>query len=53
MITSRTSVLRTVCRTFDRRASAEKKQAFETFCEKNADWLDDYALFSALKNAHD
>ena len=53
VITIRTAVLRTVCRSFERRASAEKKQAFEKFCAKNADWLDDYALFSALKTAHD
>ena len=53
VITIRTAVLRTVCRSFERRASPEKKQAFEAFCGKNADWLDDYALFSALKSAHD
>jgi len=53
VITIRTSVLRTVCRSFERRASKEKRQAFDAFCEKNADWLDDYALFSALKTAHD
>ncbi len=27
-------------------------EAFTTFCEKNTDWLQDYALFMALKNAH-
>ncbi len=26
------------------------KKSFNKFCEKNADWLDDYALFVALKN---
>ena len=26
---------------------------FENFCKSNAHWLDDYALFMALKNAHD
>ena len=52
VITARTSVLRTVCRSFERLASGEKKQALVAFCEKNADWLDDYALFSALKAMH-
>ena len=26
---------------------------FRAFCEENASWLDDYALFMALKDAHD
>ena len=25
---------------------------FEAFCRENGDWLDDYALFAALKDAH-
>jgi len=29
------------------------KNAFETFCEDSAYWLDDFALFVALKNDHD
>ena len=33
-------------------ASAERHAAFEAFCADNADWLDDYALFMALKAAH-
>ncbi len=52
VITVRTAVLRSVCRSFERRASASMKQAFEEFCAGNADWLEDYALFSALKIAH-
>ncbi|MGH7727086.1 MAG: 4-alpha-glucanotransferase [Candidatus Eiseniibacteriota bacterium] len=28
-------------------------QAFETFWTRNASWLDDFALFMALKDAHD
>ncbi len=28
------------------------RSAFETFAEENASWLDDYALFRALKTAH-
>lgn len=37
---------------FRRRATPEQRDQFEEFCQKNADWLDDYALFMALKNAH-
>ncbi len=29
------------------------RSEFETFAEQNASWLDDYALFRALKDAHD
>lgn len=34
-------------------AAAVLRPAFEAFCEAEADWLDDYALFMALKQAHD
>lgn len=33
-------------------ASAENQKAFETFCKERAWWLDDYALFMALKKHH-
>jgi 4-alpha-glucanotransferase len=29
------------------------RSAFETFAQRHAHWLDDYALFRALKDAHD
>lgn len=31
---------------------AQRKAAFEAFCDREAHWLDDYALYSALKSAH-
>ena len=34
-------------------ADTELRRAFETFAEQNASWLDDYALFRALKSAHE
>lgn len=37
---------------FKRRASPERRAAFEQFCEQKRHWLDDYALFMALKDAH-
>lgn len=29
------------------------QREFQTFCDAQADWLDDYALFMAIKEAHD
>ncbi len=33
-------------------ASAELELEFKVFCAEQADWLDDFALFMALKDAH-
>ena len=30
----------------------KKDRAFSTFCKRNADWIDDYALFMSIKNAN-
>ena len=38
---------------YQRTTDTEFRAAFETFAEQNASWLDDYALFRALKTAHD
>ena len=51
-IPARKKVLATVCRTFNTRASKAKKKAFERFCHREAYWLDEYALFVSLKDAH-
>lgn len=37
---------------YQRTTDTEFRSEFETFVEQNAAWLDDYALFRALKNAH-
>jgi 4-alpha-glucanotransferase len=37
---------------FKESANAQDKQAFDKFCADNAYWLEDFALFAALKNAH-
>jgi 4-alpha-glucanotransferase len=34
-------------------AASEDRQPFETFCDANAKWLNDFALFMAVKEAHD
>ncbi len=52
VIAARTAILNTVCGTFESRASESRKRAYRDFCEKNAGWLDDFALFYALKTAH-
>ena len=38
--------------TFQHDASATEQQDFDTFCQQNYHWLEDYALFMSLKEAH-
>jgi 4-alpha-glucanotransferase len=38
--------------TFDARAAPPQREAFARFRESNREWLDDFALFMALKRAH-
>lgn len=42
-------LLRRAYDNFRHRAGGEEHRAFETFCAKHAAWLDDFALFMALK----
>ena len=37
---------------FQLRSSSSLGEAFREFCQSNATWLDDYALFAAIKDAH-
>lgn len=37
---------------FEREAGAQAREDLRVFCEANAAWLDDYALFAALKARH-
>jgi 4-alpha-glucanotransferase len=53
VILARMEILRWVCGRFDTRASVRRKKAFLEFVEANADWLEDYALFVALKEDHE
>ena len=48
-------LLQEAFQTFRREGSAEQKQAFRGYCEapQVASWLEDYALFMALKRVHD
>lgn len=52
VITFKTAILQQAARTFREQAGGERRAAFERFCSENADWLDDFALFMALKDAH-
>ncbi len=36
---------------FEKQAAQSEKDKFNQFCRENASWLDDFALFSALKEA--
>lgn len=35
---------------FSKQGAAVQKETFHTFCQEQKEWLDDYALFMALKN---
>ncbi len=47
------SLLKKACATFKDQAASEQQQAFETFCQEKSNWLDNYALFMALKQTHE
>ncbi|MCE6987629.1 malto-oligosyltrehalose synthase [Dyadobacter sp. CY323] len=38
---------------FQESENAEEREAFEAFCTKNAEWLDDFSLYIILKKKHD
>jgi 4-alpha-glucanotransferase len=48
----RIPLLSKAAQSFFRRAGGQEHQEFAPFCEANAGWLNDFALFMALKNAH-
>ncbi|MDY0150129.1 MAG: 4-alpha-glucanotransferase [Kiritimatiellia bacterium] len=52
VITARMKLLEEVCNQFSKNATSERQAQFKAFCAANAPWLDDYALFAALKDAH-
>ncbi|MDQ1708132.1 MAG: 4-alpha-glucanotransferase [Pyrinomonadaceae bacterium] len=47
------SLLRRAFTVFKQTNDSELRSAFAEFCEREAAWLDDYALFRALKDAHE
>jgi len=48
----KTALLESAARRFFQRASDEDRCRFDGFCQANAHWLDDFALFMALKEYH-
>jgi 4-alpha-glucanotransferase len=45
-------ILRTAARNFFFNTSSDLRSQYDAFCEANAEWLDDFALFMAVKEAH-
>ncbi len=37
---------------YQQHGTDKQRRAYTSFCEENADWLDDFALFNALKKHH-
>jgi 4-alpha-glucanotransferase len=52
VITARLELLGRAAHAFGERAGDAERAAFDAFCRREADWLDDFALFMALKEAH-
>ena len=52
VIPTKTALLKQAFERFKSGASPLQQQAFIRFCETHAYWLDDYALFMALKEVH-
>ncbi|MBU7586389.1 MAG: 4-alpha-glucanotransferase [Nostoc sp. TH1S01] len=46
-------LLKTACKKFQSQATPLQQTEFAGFCDSKAYWLDDYALFMALKDAHE
>src|SRR4030095_15418222 len=46
------SLLRRAYQRYQKTTDTNLRSAFETFTQRHAQWLDDYALFRALKDAH-
>jgi 4-alpha-glucanotransferase len=53
VIYHKTNLLNQAFANFRAHAPAKQRAAFAQFCEDQASWLDDVALFMALKEAHD
>jgi 4-alpha-glucanotransferase len=46
-------LLKKACNNFKEQATLAQKQEFDHFCQSKAAWLDEYALFMAIKDAYD
>lgn len=52
LIPFKMAALHTAAKRFPLRASADRRAKLEAFCIENAWWLEDYALFRAIKEQH-
>ncbi|MFN6559504.1 MAG: 4-alpha-glucanotransferase [Nostoc sp. ChiSLP01] len=52
VIQTKIPILQKACTNFKTSATPSQQQEFQEFCQSQAYWLDDYALFMALKDAH-
>jgi len=50
--TDKNEILRRAYRDYTKTTDPDLRSAFETFAQQEAHWLDDYALFRALKDVH-
>jgi 4-alpha-glucanotransferase len=53
VIRFKSALLDRAFRNFQRQAPPQQHKAFAHFCQEEAHWLEDFALFMALKEAHD
>lgn len=53
VIQTKMPMLRKACSNFKANATSVEQKEFSEFCKSRAYWLDDYALFMALKEAHE
>ena len=53
VIQTKTPLLQKACERFKTNASPLQQKEFAGFCQSTANWLDDYALFMALRDAHE
>ncbi|MBV9385391.1 MAG: 4-alpha-glucanotransferase [Chroococcidiopsidaceae cyanobacterium CP_BM_ER_R8_30] len=52
VVQTKLPLLKQACKNFEVKASPLPQTEFAGFCEAKAYWLDDYALFMALKDSH-
>ena len=53
VIQAKIPLLKKACESFKKQTSPKFQQRFKSFCTSKAYWLDDYALFMALRDAHE
>ncbi len=53
VISFKNAMLQRAAQAFRQTAHGDRRSAFNHFCRENADWLEDFALFMALKDAHE